>query len=121
MTMFPPESPCPKCGTDLSLSAAAVKTSPEVGEMVDLLQKHGNINNDGDYDDLALMREAASLLLSLQTALMQARASFQAIQLATIEGRVCEDVAWFSSITTLHDYCASAIETIDKSIEAPAP
>ncbi len=26
------------------------------------------------------------------------------IQRATIEGRVCDDVAWFDQITTLHDY-----------------
>jgi hypothetical protein len=71
--------------------------------------------------------EATSLLIALDAergrlreALMQARASFQAIQQATIEGMVCDDVAWFSEIETLHDYCASEIEIIDKSIARSA-
>ena len=33
------------------------------------------------------------------------RAALAAIQKATLEGRVCDDVAWFDSITTLHDFC----------------
>lgn len=33
------------------------------------------------------------------------RAGIEAIKLATIEGRVCDDVAWFDTITTLHDFC----------------
>ena len=33
------------------------------------------------------------------------RAALAAIKRASIEGRVCDDVAWFDSITTLHDYC----------------
>jgi hypothetical protein len=33
------------------------------------------------------------------------RAGIAAIKLATIEGRVCDDVAWFDEITTLHDFC----------------
>ncbi len=33
------------------------------------------------------------------------RDAIAAIKQATIDGRVCDDVAWFSSIETLHDYC----------------
>jgi hypothetical protein len=74
------------------------------------------------------MREHCELDLSrmdaergrMREALMQARASFQAIQQATLEGMVCDDVAWFSEIETLHDYCASEIEIIDKSIARSA-
>jgi hypothetical protein len=36
-------------------------------------------------------------------------AALRAIMKATVEGRVCNDVAWFDSITTLHDYCAFAL------------
>ena len=32
-------------------------------------------------------------------------AALRAIMKATVEGRVCDDVAWFDSITTLHDFC----------------
>lgn len=27
------------------------------------------------------------------------------IKRATIEGRVCDDIAWYDTITTLHDFC----------------
>ena len=37
------------------------------------------------------------------------RGHLEAIRKATIEGRVCDDVAWFDGITTLHDYCDMAI------------
>ena len=33
------------------------------------------------------------------------RSAVEAIKQATIEGRVCDDVAWFDTITTLHDFC----------------
>lgn len=33
------------------------------------------------------------------------QAAIRAIQIATVEGRVCDDVAWFDTITTLHDFC----------------
>lgn len=33
------------------------------------------------------------------------RHALEEIKRATIEGRVCDDVAWFDDITTLHDYC----------------
>lgn len=38
---------------------------------------------------------------------------YRDIKTATIEGRVCDDVAWFDTITTLHDFCDCMI--------APAP
>lgn len=33
------------------------------------------------------------------------RKALEAIKQATIDGRVCDDVAWFDTITTLHDFC----------------
>lgn len=38
------------------------------------------------------------------------RDAIEAIKRATIEGRVCDDVAWFDGITTLHDFCAHLVE-----------
>ena len=37
------------------------------------------------------------------------RAAIEAIKIATIQGRVCDDVAWFDTITTLHDYCCQVL------------
>jgi hypothetical protein len=38
------------------------------------------------------------------------RSAIEAIRQATIEGRVCDDVAWFDPVTTLHDYCERTLE-----------
>ena len=32
-------------------------------------------------------------------------AALWAIMTACVEGRVCDDVAWFDEVTTLHDFC----------------
>jgi hypothetical protein len=37
--------------------------------------------------------------------IVRLRSAVEAIKQATIEGRVCDDVAWFDTITTLHDFC----------------
>ena len=31
------------------------------------------------------------------------------IKQATLDGEVCDDVAWFSDIETLHDFCESTL------------
>lgn len=46
----------------------------------------------------------------LEKSLNFLRLGVLAIQRATLEGRVCDDVAWFDEITTLHDFCAGLIE-----------
>lgn len=46
------------------------------------------------------------------------RAGIQAIKRATIEGRVCDDVAWFDTITTLHDYCDQLLDATNKQRDA---
>ncbi len=37
------------------------------------------------------------------------RSAIEAIKQATIEGRVCDDVAWFDAVTTLHDFCEQTL------------
>jgi hypothetical protein len=34
------------------------------------------------------------------------------IKQATIEGRVCDDVAWFDQIETLHDFCDRILSVV---------
>jgi hypothetical protein len=41
--------------------------------------------------------------------IVRLRSAVEAIRQATIEGRVCDDVAWFDTITTLHDYCEQTL------------
>lgn len=41
----------------------------------------------------------------LRFQLVLAKCALEAIQRATINGDVCDDVAWFDQITTLHDFC----------------
>lgn len=33
------------------------------------------------------------------------RAGYEAIKRAAVDGKVCDDVAWFDTITTLYDFC----------------
>jgi hypothetical protein len=37
------------------------------------------------------------------------RSAIEAIRQATIDGRVCDDVAWFDTITTPHDFCEQTL------------
>ena len=41
--------------------------------------------------------------------IVRLRSAVKAIKQATIEGRVCDDVAWFDPITTLHDFCEQTL------------
>lgn len=38
--------------------------------------------------------------------------ALEAIKQATIDGRVCDDVAWFDEVTTLHDFCDEVISRV---------
>jgi hypothetical protein len=42
-------------------------------------------------------------------------AALKAIMRATIEGKVCDDVAWFDQITTLHDFCGQIVDAVQPS------
>lgn len=41
--------------------------------------------------------------------IVRLHSAVEAIKQATIEGRVCDDIAWFDSITTLHDFCEQTL------------
>jgi hypothetical protein len=34
------------------------------------------------------------------------------IKQATLDGKVCDDVAWFSQIETLHDFCDRILDLV---------
>lgn len=38
--------------------------------------------------------------------------ALEAIKQATIVGRVCDDVAWFDNVTTLHDFCDEVLTRV---------
>lgn len=40
------------------------------------------------------------------------------IKQATIDGRVCDDVAWFDAITTLHDFCDQTLALVAGGVGA---
>jgi hypothetical protein len=67
-----------------------------------------------NYAD-AMQEDARKLALEnarLVSLVESAVASFRAIQDATLKGKVCDDVAWFSDIETLHDYCADVADRL---------
>jgi poly-beta-hydroxyalkanoate depolymerase len=39
-------------------------------------------------------------------------AAIREIKRATVEGRVCDDVAWFDQIETLHDFCDRILDRV---------
>lgn len=39
------------------------------------------------------------------------RGCLDAIRAATVEGRICDDVAWFDTITTLFDFCDQSLNS----------
>ena len=41
----------------------------------------------------------------------------KAIKRATINGDVCDDVAWFDQIETLHDFCERIIDAVSSQKE----
>jgi hypothetical protein len=47
---------------------------------------------------------------------LRLRRSLYDIQEATIGGRVCDDVAWFDGITTLHDFCEIVLHGPDAGV-----
>jgi hypothetical protein len=40
------------------------------------------------------------------------------IKQATIDGRVCDDVAWFDTITTLYDFCDITLAAVSGAVKS---
>jgi len=64
-----------------------------------------------------LDREAATLIAAQaeQIAALTAerdrlRKGYRDIQFAAEDGRICDDVAWFDTITTLYDFCETMLD-----------
>lgn len=60
------------------------------------------MSDDKAYRDGRLIMDTKQ---ELADEVLRLRSAVEEIKKATIEGRVCDDVAWFDTITTLHDYC----------------
>ncbi len=69
--------------------------------MTDIVER---LRDDPGVDDVY---EAADEIERLRKAI-------EAIKRATVEGRVCDDVAWFDTITTLHDFCDMTLSLEDR-------
>jgi len=63
----------------------------------------GKLFVHGDYDSI---KAAQAIVLERD----RLREALDAIRKATLVGRVCDDVAWFDSITTLHDYICGVLD-----------
>ena len=51
----------------------------------------------------------------MQDEIDRLRKALEAIKKATLEGRVCDDVAWFDQITTLYDFCDQALGRVGRT------
>lgn len=56
------------------------------------------------------LQDALERNVGLRNEVTRLRQAVAAIKQATIDGRVCDDVAWFTAIETLHDYCERVLE-----------
>lgn len=69
---------------------------------------------EDDGELISLLLKNSSLLLDRIEALEaengKLRQGYRDIQRAAEEGRVCDDVAWYDSITTLYDFCAIMLD-----------
>jgi len=79
--------------------------SPSAGERLTMGvgDGSGKLFVHGDYDSI---KAAQAIVLERD----RLREALEAIRKATLEGRVCDDVAWFDSITTLHDYICGVLD-----------
>lgn len=49
--------------------------------------------------------EVKQALEQIASEIVRLRAALEAIKQAALDGKVCNAVAWFSDIETLHDFC----------------
>jgi nitrogen regulatory protein PII len=54
---------------------------------------------DADYNN------APSRCMEAAREIERLRKAIEAIKQATLNGQICDDVAWFTPIETLHDFC----------------
>lgn len=52
----------------------------------------------------------ATRIRELEKAVNMLRLGVLSIQKATLEGKVCDDVAWYGPAYTLHDFCGDLLE-----------
>ena len=84
-------------------------------DIVERLRDHEISRHHGGCADCYgfVMDDGADEIDRLRAELASARKALEEIKQATIEGQVCDDVAWFDGITTLHDYCDIALNGLD--------
>ncbi len=104
--------------SDLIAASDHLRRSAPPAEVREVVEKLRSLAHHKEVAD-----RAATLLESLSLSAQEApadglesnrieflRAALENIRLATIKGKVCDDVAWFSEIETLHDFCAGTLE-----------
>lgn len=86
---------------------------PAIGSCVTALGEEYDVAN------ATFIVEAVNSHAALKSRIEQLEGALQAIMTATVEGRVCDDVAWFDGITTLHDFCDIVLNGPDAEQEIP--
>jgi capsule polysaccharide export protein KpsE/RkpR len=84
------------------------ESADEIEHLEAHLERHhrAEIYWEGRWRDEAAENE------KLRKQLATARKAISDIKQATIDGKVCDDVAWFDTITTLHDFCDLALAAL---------
>jgi len=115
---------------DRRVSAAERELAEQVGkpaivsgEAMKLIEFHAADYLRRCLDTIAQLSapEASAVTVDepIKEALRTASTQFRSIMQATIDGKVCDDVAWYSDIETLHDFCGDCADKIDAVLARP--
>ena len=70
-----------------------------------------------DADDPARAQANAALIVKAVNSHAMLVKALEDIKAATLNGRVCDDVAWFGPGETLHDFCESILDRVGGSLK----
>jgi len=68
-----------------------------------------SVGIDGWRGNAEFICNAPTDIAALLEEVRRLRGAIHEIKQATIDGKVCDDVAWFSEIETLHDFCDATL------------
>jgi hypothetical protein len=93
-----------ECGNELNAILSALAAESTVARLTGEKEIETQKREFAEFEWKRSDERAAAA----EARLAEAAQNFRAIKQATVDGRVCDDVAWFDAITTLHDFCELA-------------
>jgi hypothetical protein len=83
-----------------------------MSDILNQLDQIGGWTGPKEWTQDPIAAAAKEEIKRLRALVEYARNCLLAIKDQTLKGAVCDDVAWFDDIETLHDYCLSAADRL---------